>query len=149
VVALDDPNCLTVIQYAVDVLKVEHIIVCGHFGCGGVEAVLANRRLGLADRWLSHVREVKDKHWKELEPLDNHARLGRLCALNVIEQVLNVSRTGIVQEAWARGQKIAIHGAIYAIENGLLRDLGIAIAAQADAEGQYAAAIAKFRTGKN
>ena len=128
VVALDDPNCLTVIQYAVDVLKVEHIIVCGHFGCGGIQATLEDRRLGLSDKWLTHVREVKDKYHQQLEILDGVQRFDRLCQLNVIEQVINVSRSTIVRDAWARQQNLTLHGWIYAVSNGLLRDLGISIA---------------------
>jgi carbonic anhydrase len=137
VVALDDPNCLTVIQYAVDVLKVEHIIVCGHFGCGGVQATLEDRRLGLSDLWLTHVRDVKDKHHDRLEGLDGPNRFDRLCQLNVIEQVLNVSRTTIVRDAWTRQQNLSLHGWIYAVSNGLLRDLGISIARPEDALQQY------------
>jgi carbonic anhydrase len=127
VVSADDPNCMSVIQYAVDVLRVDHIIVCGHFGCGGVEAVLADRRLGLSDVWLQHVRDVRDKHRAELDALDGRPRFDRLCELNVIEQVLHVAQTDIVRNAWASGHALDIHGWIYAIENGLLRDLGITI----------------------
>jgi carbonic anhydrase len=127
VVSPTDPNCMSVIQYAVDVLRVEHIIVCGHFGCGGVEAVLADRRLGLSDVWLQHVRDVRDKHRAELDTLDGRPRFDRLCELNVIEQVLHVAQTDIVRNAWASNHALDIHGWIYAIENGLLRDLGITI----------------------
>jgi carbonic anhydrase len=127
VVSMDDINCLSVVQFAADVLKVEHIIVCGHFGCGGVEAALNDRRLGLSDQWINHVREVRDKYRHELRTVEPSLRLNRLCELNVIEQVQNVSRTGTVRTAWARGQKIHVHGWIYAIENGLLRDLGITV----------------------
>jgi len=98
VVALDDPNCLSVIQYAVDVLQVRHIIVCDHFGCGGVEAALENRNLGLSDQWLKHVRDVRDKRREQLEALKKVVRFNRLCELNVIEQVFNVARTSIVME---------------------------------------------------
>ena len=142
IVVLDDPNCLAVIQYAVDVLRVRHIIVCGHFGCGGVEAVLEDRKLGLSDKWLQHVRDVRAKHQKYLAALpDKVTRLRRLCELNVIEQVRNVTRTSIVRDAWARQQEITIHGWIYAIENGILRDLAISIAAPEEAPLQYDAAI--------
>jgi carbonic anhydrase len=133
VVSPDDPNCMSVIQYAVDVLQVEHIIVCGHFGCGGVEAVLADRRLGLSDTWLKHVRDVRDKHRAELDALDGRPRFDRLCELNVIEQVLHVTQTDIVRAAWARSHRLDVHGWIYAIENGLLRDLGITISGPGDA----------------
>ena len=142
VVVLDDPNCLSVIQYAVDVLQVQHIIVCGHLGCGGVEAVLDDRSVGLCDVWLKHVHDVRDKHRELLAALPTRGlRFNRLCELNVIEQVINVSRTSIVVDAWARHQKISIHGWIYAISNGLLRDLGITITQPEDAERQYEAAI--------
>jgi len=141
VVALDDPNCLCVIQYAVDVLQIRHIIVCGHFGCGGVEAALEDRKLGLSDKWLKYVRDVRDKHWKQLGALKKVIRFNRLCALNVIEQVLNVSRTSIVRDAWSRQQRISIHGWIYAIDDGLLRDLGISITRSAEASQQYDSAV--------
>jgi carbonic anhydrase len=141
VVALDDPNCLSVIQYAVDVLHVQHIIVCGHFGCGGVEASLEDRALGLSDRWLKSVRDVRDKHREQLSLLNKAIRLSRLCELNVIEQVLNVTRTGIVRDAWSRQQGLSIHGWIYAIENGLLRDLGVSVTGPEDVSLQYTAAI--------
>ncbi len=127
VVSLSDPNCLSVIQYAVDVLQVRHIIVCGHYGCGGIEAALNDRSIGLADQWLKHVRDVKQKHWDELSELRKILQANRLCELNVIEQAMNVAQTNIVRDAWSRGQRLSIHGWIYAIENGLLRDLGITI----------------------
>jgi len=144
VVSLDDTNCLSVIQYAVDVLRVRHIIVCGHFGCGGVEAALENRTLGLSDHWLQHVRNVRDKHWEQLNALKKIIRLNRLCELNVIEQVLNVSRTNIVRDAWSRQQRISIHGWIYAIDNGLLRDLRISISRPEEASQQYEATLKNF-----
>lgn len=129
VVALNDPNCLSVIQYAVDVLQVRHIIVCGHYGCGGVEAALEDRKLGLADEWIKHVRDVRDKHSEELGSLKKVIKFNRLCELNVIDQVHHVAETSIVRDAWARQQRVSIHGWIYAIENGLLRDLGITLRA--------------------
>jgi carbonic anhydrase len=141
VVALDDPNCLTVIQYAVDVLRVEHIIVCGHFGCGGIQATLEERRLGLSDLWLTHVRDVKDKHHQELEALNGIDRFNRLCEFNVIEQVINVCRTTIVRDAWSRQQSLTIHGWIYAVSNGLLRDLGISMSRPEQASQQYNLAL--------
>lgn len=127
VVALDDPNCLSVIQYAVDVLQVRHIIVCGHFGCGGVEAALEDRKLGLSDKWLKHVREVRDKNEEQLRGLNRIDRFNRLCELNVVAQVFNVARTDILNNAWSRRQGVSVHGWIYAIEDGLLRDLDISI----------------------
>jgi carbonic anhydrase len=123
-----DFNCLSVMQYAVDVLKVEHIIVCGHHSCGGVKAAMNNLQLGLIDNWLRHVQDVLHEHEELLANVsDEDERLNRLCELNVIEQVLNVGRTTIVQSAWQRGQEIAVHGWIYGLEDGLLRDLGISI----------------------
>jgi len=133
VVTADDLNCLSVIQYAVDVLQVEHIIVCGHFGCGGVEAVVEDRKLGLSDKWLKHVRDVHDKHRESLAALEKPARFDRLCELNVIEQVLNVAQTSIVRDAWSRKQTLNIHGWIYAINDGLLRDLGVSLTRLGDA----------------
>jgi carbonic anhydrase len=123
-----DFNCLSVMQYAVDVLKVDHIIVCGHHSCGGVKAAMDNLQLGLIDNWLRHVQDVLHEHEELLSKIkDDNERLDRLCELNVIEQVLNVGRTTIVQSAWQRGQELAIHGWIYGLEDGLLRDLGISI----------------------
>src|SRR5262249_49117379 len=141
VVSLDDANCLSVIQYAVHVLRVSHIIVCGHLGCGGVEAALENLSLGLADQWLKYVRNVRDKHSEQLSALKKVIRFNRLCELNVIEQVLNVSRTSILRDAWSRQQRISIHGWIYAIDNGFLRDLRISIARPEEASQQYEAAV--------
>jgi len=123
-----DFNCLSVMQYAVDVLKVDHIIVCGHHGCGGVKAAMDNLQLGLIDNWLRHVQDVLHEHEELLAQVsDENKRLDRLCELNVIEQVLNVCRTTIVQSAWQRLQELVIHGWIYGLEDGLLRDLGVSI----------------------
>ncbi len=123
-----DFNCLSVMQYAVDVLKVEHIIVCGHDGCGGVKAAMGNLQFGLIDNWLRHVQDVVHEHEEELATIeDDDKRLDRLCELNVIEQVRNVGRTTIVQSAWQRGQELVVHGWIYGLQDGLLRDLGVTI----------------------
>jgi len=123
-----DFNCLSVMQYAVDVLKVDHIIVCGHHSCGGVKAAMDNLQLGLIDNWLRHVQDVLHEHEEVLAKVsDENERLDRLCELNVIEQVLNVGRTTIVQSAWQRGQELVVHGWIYGLENGLLRDLNVSI----------------------
>jgi len=123
-----DFNCLSVMQYAVDVLKVDHIIVCGHHSCGGVKAAMDNLQLGLIDNWLRHVQDVLHEHEELLAKVsDENERLNRLCELNVIEQVLNVGRTTIVQSAWQRGQELVVHGWIYGLENGLLRDLNVSI----------------------
>ena len=128
VVVHTDFNCLSVMQYAVDVLKVEHIIVCGHHGCGGVKAALENSQLGLIDNWLRHVQDVVRDHEPQLMQIDDKIkRLDRLCELNVIEQVVNVARTTIVQSAWERGQELVVHGWIYGLQDGLLRDLGVSI----------------------
>ena len=128
VVVHTDFNCLSVMQFAVDVLKVEHIIVCGHHGCGGVKAAMDNLPLGLIDNWLRHVQDVLQVHEGALEQIEDESRrLDRLCELNVIEQVFNASRTSIVQNAWQRGQELVVHGWIYGLEDGLLRDLGISI----------------------
>ena len=128
VVVHTDLNCLSAIQFAVDGLRVEHIIVCGHYGCGGVLAALQDSRLGLIDNWLRHVQDVQNKHRAEIESLKTEAaRHRRLCELNVIEQVLSVSQTTIVRDAWVRGQGVAVHGWIYDIADGLLRDLEVSI----------------------
>jgi carbonic anhydrase len=128
VVVHTDFNCLSVMQYAVNVLQVKHIIVCGHNGCGGVKAALENLQFGLIDNWLRHVQDVMHAHKDELAQIkDESKRLDRLCELNVIEQVKSVSRTTIVQNAWERGQQLAVHGWIYGLEDGLLRDLGVSI----------------------
>ena len=137
-----DFNCLSVMQYAVDVLKVEHIIVCGHYGCGGVKAAMDNLQLGLIDNWLRHVQDVLHSHEALLaEAEDETERLARLCKLNVIEQVANVCRTTIVQSAWQRGQDIVVHGWIYGLEDGLLRDLAVSIDSADDLAAAYRSAI--------
>ena len=124
VVVHTDLNCLSVLQYAVDVLHVKHVIVCGHYGCGGVQAALRNDRLGLIDNWLRHVQDVRQKHATRLAAMANEAAQSeRLCELNVIEQAVNVCQTTVVQEAWARGQRLAVHGWIYGLQNGYLKDL--------------------------
>jgi carbonic anhydrase len=125
IVVHTDLNCLSVLQYAVDALKVRHVVVCGHYGCGGVGAALSGARLGLVDNWLRHVVDVADKHRGELDRLDDAARAGRLAELNVIEQVRNVCETTIVRDAWERGQDVRVHGWIYGVADGLLRDLDV------------------------
>jgi carbonic anhydrase len=128
-----DLNCLSAMQFAVEVLRVGHVIVCGHYGCGGVLAALRGDDLGLVDNWLRHVQDVRWKHRGELDALEDDAqRHNRLCELNVIEQVVNVSRTTMVRGAWARGQALAVHGWIYDIGDGLLRDLGICVTNEAE-----------------
>jgi len=123
VVVHTDLNCLSVLQYAVDVLAVKHVIVCGHYDCGGVTAALEGSRHGLVDNWLRHVMDVSEKHGSELASLPEERRLDRLCELNVIEQAMNVCQTTIVEDVWARGQELTVHGVIYGLHDGLLRDL--------------------------
>ncbi|HEY0490696.1 MAG TPA: carbonate dehydratase [Telluria sp.] len=126
VVVHSDLNCLSVLQFAIDVLKVKHIIICGHYGCSGVHAAMVNRRVGLADNWLRHVQDVNQKHEKYLgEVLPTRERSDRLVELNVVEQVVNVAQTTIVQDAWERGQPLTIHGWVYGLQDGLLRNLGM------------------------
>jgi carbonic anhydrase len=133
VVVHTDLNCLSAIQFAVEVLRVGHVIVCGHYGCGGVLAALRDEKLGLIDNWLRHVQDVRWKHQGQLDALETVAeRHARLCELNVIEQVVNVSQTTVVRDAWARGQALAVHGWIYDLRDGLLRDLGPCVTAEAD-----------------
>jgi carbonic anhydrase len=123
-----DLNCLSVIQFAVDILKVRHIIVCGHYGCNGVKAALRRDRLGLSDNWLRHVQDVQQKHEKSLANVGKNSEVSdRLCELNVIEQVANVWQTTIVRAAWERGQELAVHGWIYGLKDGLLRDLNTTV----------------------
>jgi carbonic anhydrase len=135
VVVHTDLNCLSVLQYAVDVLGVEHVIVCGHYGCGGVAAVLHGSRHGLIDNWLRHVVDVAEKHAAELASLDEERRFDRLCELNVVEQVVNVCQTTIVEDAWARGQTLTVHGVVYGLEDGLLRDLGVSTSRPGGSDG--------------
>jgi carbonic anhydrase len=127
-----DMNCLSVIQFAVEVLQVEHIIVCGHYGCGGVQAALDDKRHGLIDNWLRHIQDTANLHSHLLDSIDDpYERLNRLCQLNVAEQVLNVGATTIVQDAWGHGQELEIHGWIYGLKDGLIRDLEITISGEA------------------
>jgi carbonic anhydrase len=133
IVVHSDLNCLSVMQYAVDVLKIEHIIVVGHYGCGGVRAALGEQKLGLIDNWLRHVQDVVTKHHPHLECIaDGPERIDRLCELNVIDQTINAAQTTIVQAAWERGQPLSIHGWIYGLQDGLVRQLGIDISSPAE-----------------
>ena len=143
VVVHTDLNCLSVIQFAVDILKVRDIIVCGHYGCGGVHAAFTRRRVGLADNWIRHVQDVHEKHGRYLgQVIGEAAALERLCELNVLEQVRNVCQTSIVQEAWARGQSLAVHGWIYGVGDGLLRDLGLSVSDPDSLASAYDRAVA-------
>ena len=145
VVVHTDLNCLSVLQFAVDVLQVDHVIVCGHYGCGGVQAALDGARLGLIDNWLRHVQDVRERHEASLARLsDPAARAARLCELNVIEQVRHVGETTVMQEAWARGQRVAVHGWIYGLRDGRLRDLGASVDGAATLGSAYEGALGRL-----
>lgn len=132
-----DLNCLSAVQFAVEVLSVKHIIVTGHYGCGGVHAAYDNSRYGLVDNWLSHVKDVHYKHMEELSKLDDVAARNRLCELNVMEQVRNLARTTVVRDAWQKGQELVLHGFVYGLHNGLINDLGIDIGSTDDLKAQF------------
>ena len=136
-----DLNCLSCIQFGVDVLRVEHIIVVGHYGCGGVAAALTHRRLGLVDNWLRHIQDIRLNHAAHLEGVSEECRADRLCELNVIEQVVNVAQTTIVQDAWERGQSLSVHGWTYALADGLVRDLGTTLTKYSETASVYQRAI--------
>ncbi|MFN5792231.1 MAG: carbonate dehydratase [Burkholderiales bacterium] len=145
VVVHTDLNALSVIQFAIDLLKVKHIIVVGHYGCSGVKAALDNTRVGLADNWIRHVRDVSDKHEPYLGRVMNRgARLDALCELNVIEQVVNVCHSTSVQDAWKRDQSVTVHGWVYGLKDGLLRDLNMSIANNDELSMRYQAAIGRY-----
>jgi carbonic anhydrase len=135
-----DLNCLSVMQFAVEILKVRHIIVCGHYGCSGVQAALRRDRLGLSDNWLRHVEDVRQKHLQSLAGLGSEAA-DRLCELNVIEQVVNVCQTTIARDAWERGAELAVHGWIYSLKDGLLRDLNMTVTALHETATAYHSAL--------
>ena len=140
-----DLNCLSVIQFAIDMLQVKHIIVVGHSGCGGVRAALSDTRIGLADNWLRHVQDVRDKHiaWLGTVPADK--RVDALCELNVLEQALNACKTTVVQDAWARAQEVVVHGWVYGLHNGLLKDLSITAARPEDVDEAYESALTALK----
>ncbi|MGE0126995.1 MAG: carbonate dehydratase [Blastocatellales bacterium] len=143
VVVHTDLNCLSVVQYAVDALRVKHIIVCGHYGCGGVKAALHNLKLGLIDNWLRHIQDVMEKHKATLAAIGNkEEQMDRLCELNVIEQVVNVCNTTIVQAAWEREADLTIHGLIYGLSDGLLRELNMRVGNQEDLIPAWEKAVA-------
>jgi len=143
VVVHTDLNCLAVMQFAIDVLKVKHLIVCGHYGCSGIRATLRCDRIGLADNWLRHVQDVAEKHEGCIHAVrGDQARTNRLCELNVIEQVNHVCQTTIVRDAWDRGQAVTVHSWIYGLKDGLIRDLGMSVSALPEFEPQYRAALA-------
>jgi carbonic anhydrase len=138
-----DLNALSTVQYAVDMLKVEHVIVCGHYGCGGVQAALQNVRIGLADNWIRHIQDVRDKHKAGLESAPKQHQLAMLCELNVIEQVMNVCHSTVMKDAWHRGHQIMVHGWIYGVHDGLLVDLKVGGSTFDGVEDLYIAAVAE------
>jgi len=142
VVVHSDLNCLSVMQFATDLLKVKHIIIVGHSGCGGVTAALADIRVGLADNWIRHVQDVRNRHRAWLESVPEERRVDALCELNVVEQALNACQTTVVQDAWARGQELVVHGWFYGLGNGLLQDLKITVAGPSQMNETYERAIA-------
>jgi carbonic anhydrase len=142
-----DLNCLSVLQFAVDVLKVRHVIVCGHYGCSGVRAALRGDRVGLSDNGLRHILDVRDRHKPAMACAAGEAAEDRLCELNVIEQAANVCRTGIVQDAWDRGQPLSVHGWIYNLCDGLIKDLGLNVGSGETLHPNSAAAVARLRDG--
>ena len=146
VVVHSDLNCLSVLQFAIDVLRVKHVLVVGHYGCGGVKAALRNNRLGLIDNWLRHVQDVRDKHRELLQAVDGgELKADRLCELNVIEQAINVCETTVVREAWNRGQSLEVHGWIYGLTDGLIRDMGLRAGSVEEMVENYEHALAALR----
>jgi len=145
VVVHSDLNCLSVIQFATDVLKVKHIIVVGHSNCGGVRAALQDMRIGLADNWIRHVQDVRNRHQPWLDTVDEADRVNALCDLNVVEQALNACQTTIVQDAWQRGQEVVVHGWVYGLHNGLLEDLSMTVASSEDVLPSYERALAAVK----
>ncbi|TBR14439.1 MAG: carbonate dehydratase [Rugosibacter sp.] len=146
VVVHTDLNCLSVIQFAIDVLRVRHIMVVGHYGCGGVRAALDNARVGLADNWLRHIQDVRDKHQNLLAGIsDEHQRWACLCELNVLEQAINVARTTLVRDSWARDQALTVHGWIYGLTDGLLRDTGFIVSANDEVDLLAAQSLAALQ----
>ena len=147
VVTHSDLNALSVIQYAVDYLQVEHILVVGHYGCGGVLATLRGARVGLADNWLRHVHDVKIRHRRRLDHLPVSAQEDTLCEMNVIEQVGNVALTNVVQDAWARGQKLTVHGWCYGLRDGLAKDLGVSMSQPGEVIEVFRNALKRYPRG--
>ena len=145
VVVHSDLNALSVIQFAIDMLKVQHIMVVGHYGCAGVRAALDGARVGLADNWLRHIQDVRDRHRHLLEVLPEHGRADALCELNVIEQVVNVAQSTVVQDAWARGQGVTLHGWVYGLQDGLLQDLHMTVSGSDDLDALYRQALSGVR----
>ena len=146
VVAHSDLNCLSVLQYAVDMLKVQHVTVVGHSGCGGVRAALDGLRIGIADNWVRHVRDVVEKHSPWLDSLAPEAKFDATCQLNVLEQTRNLCLTTVLHDAWARGQTVAVHGLIYGLRDGLLKSLSLTVRASEEVERVYAQAVAELKS---
>jgi carbonic anhydrase len=150
VVVHTDLNCLSVIQFAIDLLKVKHILVVGHYGCSGVHAALTDKRVGLADNWLRHVKDVHQKHERYLgDAIPSPKRQDRLCELNVIEQVINVCETTIVQDAWSRGQDLTVHGWAYRLDTGLVNDLGMSSSSIEEMTERYAKSVKRYESEQN
>ncbi len=147
VVVHSDLNALSTIQYAVDMLHVAHVIVCGHYGCGGVQAALDDVRVGLADSWIQHVRDVRDTHAQLLSQMETSDRAARLCELNVIEQVTHVARSTVMRDAWSRGQAVTVHGWIYGVNDGLIKDLGVSVAEDQSIGAVRSLALEKIAAG--
>ena len=146
VVVHSDLNSLSTIQYAVDALQVKHVIVCGHYGCGGVKAALENIRVGLADNWIRHIQDVRDRHRQLLNAMPESKRFDALVQLNAIEQVVNVCQSTVLQDAWGRGQEISVHGWVYGVHDGLLQDLHITVSGSDGLEALYLAAVESVST---
>ncbi|SFN25394.1 carbonate dehydratase [Variovorax sp. OV329] len=145
VVVHSDLNALSTIQFAVDLLKVEHIMVVGHYGCAGVKAALDNIRVGLADNWIRHIQDVRDRHRPLLEGLPEANRADALCELNVVEQAVNVCVSTVMLDAWSRGQKVRIHGWAFGVHDGLLNDLGMTVGSTEELDGVYQSAVERIR----
>lgn len=150
VVVHSDLNCLSVLQFAVDYLRVKHVMVVGHYGCGGVRAAVRNDKLGLIDNWLRHVQDAQSKHYKELQLIEDEETLvDRVCEINVIEQALSVCQTTVVQDAWDRGQDLTVHSWVYRLQDGLLRDLGMSVNNSADIYPLYKKGVSALFNGQN
>ncbi len=149
VVVHTDLNCLSVLQFGIDVLKVRHVMVVGHYGCGGVRAAYEDMRLGLADNWLRHIQDVRDKHRGLLDAVAPEKRVNRLCELNAVEQAVNIAQTTLVRDAWARGQVLTVHAWVYDLADGLVRDLGIAADSAEELDTQYRRALEQISRGSH
>jgi carbonic anhydrase len=145
VVVHSDLNALSTIQFAVERIKVEHVMVVGHYGCSGVQAALEGARIGLADNWLRHIQDVRDRHRDVMEAMPDHGRAAALCELNVIEQVVNVAQSTVLQDAWARGQNVTLHGWVYGLSDGLLHDLHMTVTGDSDLDALYREAVSGVR----